>query len=625
MFFTTLAPRTGSLTVRPPTPTKPAPAQPPVDYRTDASVGSAAPGVCRAGKAAAFAVTRAADSKAPPINPFAGTTRVTLPTGTFAGAGLVGLDIFAADANRITRFYDAATDRAIYLVGRAAHPTLSGDAFLKWCGDAAATEGATGFRDVLNAFVVLIDDRRARRVSFVSDALGLLPWFVGRAGGKLVAGTDALGICDAGLSTGEVDYDSVASWLCYNLISTGGSVVRDYRRVAYGAVSTFKADGTPLAQTNYARLTYVRNVVSPEELIDGLFERAHHAFTTLTRDLESVNLPLSGGYDSRLLAAMAAAKPGLRFNLTCVETVPEEAVMARRVADALDHPLHVIACPPSKIDLFDDPLYFLPEGFPKPRNLTNAIARMRPGVPVLSGYLGDGIMRGPLTKAAGEYLKLDDEQHGDEFLARGSHERCFALTNRLHLLRDRIAGRATARATATFVDAIRTGRVAGRPIAHTNLYIRQRLYFSCIFLSHLDVADVLLPFPAWDLVNFNATHVGSFAFDTYDRIFRKYFPHVAGIPQAYLYGLTRKSSSAKSMLTAPRTSRHLRRWCAELIRGVPGKIGRTAITPHKLLKRLPSALMLDNRHADEIGYVHRVHAFEQRLAEANVNIDWSKI
>ena len=50
--------------------------------------------------------------------------------------------------------------------------------------------------------------------------------------------------------------------------------------------------------------------------------------------------------------------------------------VAGRVAKLLGLPLSVIPCERSKIDLFPDPLYFLPEGFPTPRNLTSALARL---------------------------------------------------------------------------------------------------------------------------------------------------------------------------------------------------------------------------------------------------------
>jgi hypothetical protein len=319
---------------------------------------------------------------------------------------------------------------------------------------------------------------------------------------------------------------------------------------------------------------------------------------------------------------MAAKHFGPRFHYTVVASTPDETTNARRVADILGLPLNVIPCPPSKIDLFDDPLFFLAEGFPIPRNLTNAIARMRPGMPLLSGYLGDGLMRGAMTRGGMAFMALDDKPLNDEQIARESHERCRQLTNRLHLLRDGIGKRAQERSIGVLAGTVREARATGRPIAYTNLYVRQRLYFANIFLSHLDVADALLPFPSWDVIEFNASHVGSFAPDTYAQLYRRLYPQLAGI--AHNTFVADAAGPRRHVSHDARPSRHLRRWAVELMRGMPGLWAETAITPRKLLRRLPSALIVNGRHADEIGYLHRIHSFEQRLAQANIRLDWSR-
>ena len=559
------------------------------------------------------------------IQPFEGTVCITLPRK----GKPQGLDVFAADAGHVAHYHDLGADTAVYVVGKAVHPTLSGHAFLKWCVQAAAND-ATAFRKVLGAYVIILDDRKSGRVSFVSDPLGLLPWFVGESGGRLVAGTDVLNICDAGLSTREVDYDSVATWLCYSLVSTGGSIVRDYRRIATGAISSFTPDGGRGGVTSYARLTYSHKVLAPELLVEELFDRARASFDAFTRGVGELNLPLSGGYDSRLLCALLTGRRDkLPFHATVVESTPDETLNARRVAKALNVPVEVMQCPRSKIDLFDDPLYFTAEGFPVPRNLTNAVARKYPGMPLLSGYIGDGIMRGPMTSGGMAFLSLDDREHADEILAREAHNRCVQLSNRMHLLRDHIAGRAEGRAQASMLAAIREGRASGRPVAWTNLFIRQRLYFAHIFLSHMDVADALIPLTSWDIVEFNASHVGSFGGDTYDHLFRRFFPTLAGIPHNTKLPESPHTDSGREMmnrrLSEQRPTRHLRHWSSDLARAVPSKFNRTAITPRKLLKRLASGLVLDGKYADDLGYLHRIHSFEERLRQARVRIDWSKI
>ncbi|HEX8916020.1 MAG TPA: hypothetical protein VF796_26975, partial [Humisphaera sp.] len=68
-------------------------------------------------------------------NPFPGTAVVTLPAA--AGGPAAGVDVYAGRRARVGRWLDPATGRAVYVVGRATHPTLAGDALLKWVGDVA--------------------------------------------------------------------------------------------------------------------------------------------------------------------------------------------------------------------------------------------------------------------------------------------------------------------------------------------------------------------------------------------------------------------------------------------------------------------------------------------------------
>jgi hypothetical protein len=145
----------------------------------------------------------------------------------------------------------------------------------------------------------------------------------------------------------------------------------------------------------------------------------------------------------------------------------------------------------------------------------------------------------------------------------------------------------------------------------------------------MDVADALIPYTSWDIVEFNASHVGSFGGDTYDHLFRRFFPALAGIPHNTKLPESPHTDSGRELmnrrLSEQRPTRHLRHWTSDLARAVPTRLNTTAITPRKLLKRLPSGLVLDGKYADDLGYLHRIHSFEERLRQARVRIDWSKI
>ncbi|HEX8913606.1 MAG TPA: asparagine synthase-related protein, partial [Humisphaera sp.] len=428
-------------------------------------------------------------------------------------------------------------------------------------------------------------------------------------------------LCAAGLTAGEPDYDAVASWLCYNFVCTGGSLVREYRRVAAGTVARFDPAGRAGGATTYAAVRFGRDPVPPPALADALVERVRAAFDRLVAGEPELSVPLSGGFDSRLVAALAAEPGRPPARLTVVGTRPAEVAVARRVAAAVGLPLGVIPVDRQVVDLFDDPLYVLPEGLPVPRNLTAAVARRRPGVAVASGFMGDVLMRAPINAAVRDFLALDDRGLGDADLADAADRRYRVWTNRLHLLRGPVAARAVERARAAMADAVRRGRPTGRPLAWTNLALRHGVYFAAVFQGHLAVADALLPFATWALADYHARHGGSFAGGEYPTLFRRHFPRLAGVPHE-----AELPPPPPARPRAAAASRHLRRWSAALLRGLPDVLaGASAVDPRKLLRRLPGGLLLDPSHPDELGYLHRVRAMETAARRANVRIDWSRL
>ncbi len=240
-------------------------------------------------------------------NPFDGTQVVTLPRVGHAPC----VDVLAADPTRVFCAYDAQRDIAVYLIGLAVHPSLQRDAMLEWAGRAAIDSPAE-LLHLCGHFVLIVDERSSQRTHFVTDILGVQPWFVGASGGRLVGGTDVMGICDAALSQRQVDLDSLSSWLCYNFLAGGGSVVTDYRRAVRGAVTSYSAGGERSDQRSYATIRYTDEPIAPDDLVDSLYHAAMKSFDLLVRECGEVTLPLSGGFDSRLIAAWLARRPDVR-------------------------------------------------------------------------------------------------------------------------------------------------------------------------------------------------------------------------------------------------------------------------------------------------------------------------
>ena len=91
-------------------------------------------------------------------------------------------------------------------------------------------------------------------------------------------------------------------------------------------------------------------------------------------------------------------------------------------------------------------------------------------------------------------------------LAEAMHNKHTLPINRLDLLRDEIAQHVNERALATMQRAVKCGIDSGKASFHVDLYCRQRCYIANIFLQHLDIAEPLLPFYSWDLINYRMSH-----------------------------------------------------------------------------------------------------------------------
>lgn len=571
--------------------------------------------------------SRAADNAArPPANPFdAGTVRLTLPERRSSAT----FHVFAADPSRVQTFYDPESDRAVYLLGRAAHPHVGASSLIEWCARTAMLESPTALRELYGHFVILIEDRARQQISFVSDVLGVRPWFVGAHDGRLVAGSDVLSICDAGLSKGEINYDAVSCWLRYNQELLGASIVLDYHNLAPGSISTFDRAGRMIGRTCYGCFEVDEQVVGQEQLVDDLHERVSRAFAALTRDADEINLPLSGGFDSRYLAALSARGQSQRrvpFRLTTIRTAAHETVPAQRVADALGQPLRILPIDRHILDLFDDPIVFGPAGFPTGRNLTSALARQQPGVPLLSGFLGDGLMRASLTQAGNHYFDLEQRRASVEEMTDAADRRYRLKINRIDLLGSTVAKCVEQRAKRTLACVLSAAQACGKPQTYADIYHRQRFYFANIFLQHLDATEALIPFASWELVNYRMSHARScYGTNTYQALFRRHFPCLADIPHSSAFEKTSGSGIHRAFR---RPTRHLRRWSNDLLRsalGHPATRELASTCRFRMLSMLPSGLLAEPQYQTEIIFLRKLQAFEQRLRACDLRLDWNAI
>ncbi|HWE95202.1 MAG TPA: asparagine synthase-related protein [Tepidisphaeraceae bacterium] len=541
-------------------------------------------------------------------NLFDGMRRVTLDT---ADAAAIGAEVVAGPKAQLAIWSDRPSGFSAYVWGRPTHPTHRGDALIRWCVKQVREGTLPRLTELVGTFVLLIDDRRERRVHCVGDAMGIAPWFQGRHAGRWVGGTNIWPIQRAGLAGKAVNYDAVGSWLYFGYNLTDGSLLQDYRRLTAGTVATFAGD--TLTEETYARLTPGEARPPRGQIAHTIFEQISQAFDQSTDGLETVSLALSGGYDSRILAALAAKKNGMKTQAFLVRDTDHEAAIVSRIAQRVGLPLHVIPTDGSRWNIFDEPFHSLPDGLPITRQVTHVVAQQRPGVPLINGFLGDIVTRGTGTQTDCQVELKAGEELVHYLTAR---RRLPGL--RFDLLEPGFESRVEARAREAMRVLSDRGRALGKPFLYTGFYARMRYYTSNNFLQHLDVAEPINPFYTWPLIAQRfANHYDCFTWETSELLFQHHAPCLADIPHSERGAIPPPVQSVPSRCT--------KQWAAAMLADLPRRGFLPLLSRKKALSRLTGALLGRRDVDDVVLFLQRLSLLESWLRQAEIPFDWRAI
>ncbi|HWE97455.1 MAG TPA: hypothetical protein VG269_26090 [Tepidisphaeraceae bacterium] len=543
-------------------------------------------------------------------NPFHGTRPITLEA---RDGGPVGIEVVAGPGARIETLYDEATGCCAYLWGMAGHPDVPRADLLRWCVGVANSADLSPLRHVVGMFVVLIDDRRNRRVRMFSDHMGLRPWFVGTHEGRLVCGSDVWDIQDAGLNAGGVNYDAVASWVRYGYDCTGQSLLADFPQMGYGAVATW--ENGRYHEVEYAPFVGGDLRPSREDFIAGIHERMVRTFDALTGPLDAVNIALSGGYDSRYLAALACGRKHLRVEAFSVRDREAEGAAASMVAEGLGLDLQILRTDGSLWNMFAEPYHFTAGGFPMTKQLSELVAFQRPGVPCLNGFVGDPILRGTLDRVEG---KLEGETREELAVVFQRAQRMKHTHVRMDLLDASTVNRCDERTLAVWRKHLARWQHTGRPFFGPLVYVRQRHFLSNNFLQHLDVAEGILPFTAWEIIQYKLQHdPACCGWETYEALFRAYFPQIAHVPHNSKMG-------ARNDLN-PKPSAATKTWAAATLRALCRSGCVPVLNRRKSIPRLIGALS-GRRDVEVVAqFAYRLVMLDRRMAKSGLAFDWNAI
>jgi hypothetical protein len=456
------------------------------------------------------------------------------------------MNLFAGPHTSLQSCFSDNYGAYCYIWGIPAHPLISKTDIPEWCIKAVAEKSYYRFKELIGAFIIIIDEPKEHRLTFVSDVLGLRPMFLGRNNGRIVFGSQVWPLYNAGLSTGKIDYDAVSAWITYKYNCTEGSLFSDLRRLPPGSVVVIH-EGKQ-TQFRYAIFSPKSQPIHTAQAADDLHHIIAANVKTLLTDHSKISISLSGGYDSRYLLALISSSGTVSFECTTVDYL-EEGKIAFNIAETLGVPLKSIPVVNSQWDLYDDVYHCMADGFPISKYITYCIAQQYPAIPMTNGFLGDSLAPVSEDTHIGKY---ETELNGN--LADILHFKNSDICSKL--LREDIAHRVQIRSRIPVDKAVQEGSKIGKVFAWFNFFYRLRYYTSNNFLQHLDITEALLPFYSYDTVAYKMEHdYRLFNRGIYHHIFQTYFPELVKIPHA---------SDLQSVKLNSRVARCTKQWARHM-------------------------------------------------------------
>jgi asparagine synthase (glutamine-hydrolysing) len=253
-------------------------------------------------------------------------------------------------------------------------------------------------------FALAVWDAARRKLVLARDRYGIKPLYYRQHAGGLEFASEL-----RALPRGEIDLDALEAFLAFNSVPAPFSIFREIRKLPPGHVLVWE-EGGAVRVDRYARPAPVSveqlRDDDEAELVEELRARMRDSVRAHLLADVPVGVLLSGGVDSSLLAALAAAEttePLHTFTIGFAERSFDERADARRVAERYGtnhHELLVRPEPalllPALADAFDEPFA---DSSAVPTYLVSGLAAEHVKV-ALSGEGGDELFGGYYTYAA---------------------------------------------------------------------------------------------------------------------------------------------------------------------------------------------------------------------------------
>jgi len=501
-------------------------------------------------------------------------------------------------------------DVRVYVWGQLAHPTYSGRDLIEWIGGNAARGNWSAYKELIGAFVLVLETLRPHRIHFVADALGTRPFFYALNAGGTVFGSDVWHLRSVDPNPVTLSPDAISTWLAYGFNCTETSLFNEYKRLAPATVLTIE-NGLPRVDRYLEKHEHLRNL-GTNEAAEAVYSMVDTNVRALSRLKSPMLIGLSGGYDSRFILGLVKKQRIAVCVAVTIENASNESGPAEMVASALGVAQEKISVQGSGWDIYEEPFHFSCDGFPITKQASYQVAATRPGLPVMNGFLGDRVVHGHGTTCNG----LDESQ------VSGSLAEALFLNHRQGTFDSYMGGiahRVRARAMRPMLRAEEAASGTGDVFRWADLYYRQRLYMSNNFNQHLSFSETLLPFLSGNLIEYYTNaHRSSFSREVYRQIFRNHLPELADIPH---------SDEVKKTRAAEQGIRPASRRTREFALAVLMEMSRRQNAPGFSLRHVAPRMLLAFAKPLRVEYLvfdlYRYALLADRLREQNLEIDWA--
>ncbi len=213
----------------------------------------------------------------------------------------------------------------------------------EFCASEYAADGLEALTELNGEFVAVVLERGARRLRLVTDLLGSRPLYYHSSGDWLLFSTSVQSLVDHPAVPAAFDPSGLVEYLAHKRVRGTRTLYEGVAQLPPASITTVEfGSERSLEHDRYWYPTPQPTSLSADRFVDRFLDRFAAAVDDRVRSGRTHGLLLSGGSDSRLLAATVDPDRAYGFT-TGSDTSGDESSVAARVARTIDVPFTRLA------------------------------------------------------------------------------------------------------------------------------------------------------------------------------------------------------------------------------------------------------------------------------------------